>query len=27
VRIEDDCLILDSSCQPLNKSTKELIVV
>ena len=25
--IEDDCLILDSSCQPLNKSTKELIVV
>ncbi len=27
VRIEDDCLILDSSCQPLNKSSKELIIV
>ena len=27
VRIEDDCLILDSSCLPLNKSSKELIIV
>ena len=27
VRIEDDCLILDSTCQPLNESTKELIIV
>jgi len=27
VRIEDDCLVLKDSCRPMNKSTKELIVV
>ncbi len=27
VRIEDDCLILKDSCRPMNKSTKDLIVV
>ena len=27
VRIEDDCLILEDQCLPLNKSTKELIII
>lgn len=27
VRIEDDCQILDNGCLPLNKSTKELLVL
>ena len=27
VRIEDDCLITEKKCIPLNKSTKELITV
>ena len=27
VRIEDDCIIKKDSCQPMNKSSKELIVV
>ena len=26
-RIEDDCLITEKKCLPLNKSTKELITV
>ena len=27
VRIEDDCLILKDSCKPMNRSTKDLVVV
>ena len=27
VRIEDDCHIVDDGCMPLNKSTKELLVL
>ena len=27
VRIEDDCLIQKDSCHPMNRSTKDLIVV
>jgi Xaa-Pro aminopeptidase len=27
VRIEDDCLITLDGCIPLNKSTKELIII
>ena len=27
VRIEDDCLVLEDKCLPLNKSTKELIII
>ena len=27
VRIEDDCLIQQNSCKPMNRSTKELVVV
>ena len=27
VRIEDDCLIEQNKCRPLNKSTKELLVL
>ncbi len=27
VRIEDDCLIMDNKCLPLNKSKKELIII
>ena len=27
VRIEDDCLIQKDSCLPLNKSTKEMLIL
>ena len=27
VRIEDDCLITKNSCKPMNRSTKDLVIV